>query len=275
MKQLWIDTRLNEEEMNFLNDTISEENMRGIKRKIKDFSEGGLRKYSDLVDKDNWFFKSVLKKLTERMFYRDWDNYYKYHIEKEEPQLPEFEMNSFWVNYQKQHEFNPIHHHFGLFSFVIFVKIPTHWEEQHALPISANSNAPVASDFAFVWSANNSEECFPINFPLSPEDEGRILFFPAEMKHMVYPFYGTEEERITISGNINFVIPKEIENEYSNDSVMPSSSVIPSMPTPEFELSSDVYEEKEKILKILENSVKVTKKELNEIMTRMMKEKDG
>ena len=56
---------------------------------------------------------------------------------------------------------------------------------------------------------------------------------------------------------------------------MPSSSVIPSMPTPEFELSSDVYEEKEKILKILENSVKVTKKELNEIMTRMMKEKDG
>ena len=55
MKQLWIDTRLNEEEMNFLNDTISEENMRGIKRKIKDFSEGGLRKYSDLVDKDNWY----------------------------------------------------------------------------------------------------------------------------------------------------------------------------------------------------------------------------
>ena len=41
-----------------------------------------------------------------------------------------------------------------------------------------------------------------INFTLSPEDEGRMLFFPAELQHQVYPFYECEEERITVSGNI-------------------------------------------------------------------------
>ena len=144
---------------------------------------GNISKSELIVDKDNWFYEITIKKLTEIMFYRDWDNYYKYHIEKEEP-LPEFEMDRFWVNYQKQHEFNPLHNHSGLYSFVIFVKIPTHWEEQHALPISANSGSPSASDFAFVWSNKGNEMCENTNFQLSPEDEGRMLFFPAWLKHM-------------------------------------------------------------------------------------------
>ena len=31
-----------------------------------------------------------------------------------------------------------------------------------------------------------------------------MLFFPAWLNHQVFPFYGTEEERVTISGNIEF-----------------------------------------------------------------------
>ena len=85
------------------------------------------------------------------------------------------------------------------------MKIPTHWKEQHSLPFSANSNIPSASDFGFVWSELGSEWCFNTNFPLSPEDEGRMLFFPANLQHMVYPFYECEEERVTISGCINSV----------------------------------------------------------------------
>ena len=48
---------------------------------------------------------------------------------------------------------------------------------------------------------------FPI--ALSPEDEGRMLFFPAWLRHMVYPFYECEEERITISGNIDLNLEKK------------------------------------------------------------------
>ena len=212
-----IDTRLSAEHMDFLWACISEENLKDHSGKLA----GNISKSELIVDKDNWFFKSVLKKLTERMFYRDWDNFSNYHIEVEEGiPLPEFEMHKFWVNYQKQHEFNPIHTHNGLFSFVVFMKIPTHWKEQHALPISANSTMPSASDFQFVWSEKDKQLCDFTNFQLSPEDEGRMLFFPASLQHQVYPFYGTEEERVTISGNIVLKGSNELEKqEESNETI--------------------------------------------------------
>ena len=226
----WIDTRLNEEEMAFLNHAISEEN----KEDHSNYLAGNIFKSEVIKDKDNWFYKTVLKKYTERMFYRDWDNFYKYHIEEIRP-FPKFVLSSFWVNYQKQHEFNPIHDHTGLYSFVVFMKIPTHFEEQHALPFSANSNTPSASDFQFVRSGKGGEdECIPINFPLCPEDEGRMLFFPAWLQHMVYPFYECEEERVTISGNIDLNRPNE-------------------------------YEEKENMLKMMKNSIQEVEEELKQM----------
>ena len=209
------DIRLNEEDMNFLWDAISKENKMDFRSSLA----GNISKSEELEDKDNWFYESILKKHTERMFYRDWDNYYKYCIEKEEPP-PRFEMDKFWVNYQKQHEFNPCHDHNCLFTFVIFMQIPTHWKDQHALPFCASANPPLASNFAFLvpgagkdrlTSPRTKKQSYGefINVPLSPEDEGRMLFFPGWLQHMVYPFYNCDKERITISGNINFWIEKQ------------------------------------------------------------------
>ena len=240
MKEHWIDTRLTEKEMNFLRDVCSDPEHKGDwNRNLA----GNISKSKGLVDKDNWFFETVLKGLTEKLFYRDWDNYRKYYIEKEEPP-PKFEMNSIWVNYQKQYEFNPIHNHTALYSFVIFMKIPTHWKEQHALPINVDSTVPCASDFEFIWTEKGSEMCENMGFRLCSEDEGRMLFFPATLKHQVYPFYECEEKRITISGNIIFVDPNKPKKQ---------------------ELSIDQYEEKKKILKMMENNVEMMKKELEQV----------
>ena len=239
MSEPWIDTRLTEEEMNFLRDAISEENKEDVSKKLA----GNISKSEEIKDKDNWFYETTLKPLTERMFYRDWDVYYKYHVEKEEP-LPKFETSSLWVNYQRQYEFNPVHDHGGFYSFVIFVKIPTHWKEQHALSISANSNSPHASDFVFVRSEKNSEMCFTTEFQLSPEDNGRMLFFPAWLKHQVYPFYECEEERITISGNIDLYDPNKRKIQ---------------------EVFVDGYEGKENTLKRLENTVRIMKEQLKQM----------
>ena len=193
----WIDTRLNEEEMNFLRHAISEENKKNYSKELA----GNIFKSELIEDKNNWFYETTLKKLTENIFYRYQDNIIEYYPENEKS-LPEFKLKELWVNYQKQHEFNPLHGHRGFCSFVVFMKIPTHWEEQHSLPFTTHSNMPCASDFAFVWSKNNTSDIFKCTFPLSPKDEGRILFFPAWLEHLVHPFYGTEEERVTISGNI-------------------------------------------------------------------------
>ena len=43
-----------------------------------------------------------------------------------------------------------------------------------------------------------------------------MLFFPSNLHHQVYPFYGTEEERITISGNIDFKHTEKIPNHSTN-----------------------------------------------------------
>ena len=118
---LWIDTRLSEEEMNFLNDAISEENKKNFNRHLA----GNISKSELIEDKDNWFYETALKKLIEK---------------KEKSQIEKLKLKPFWVNYQKQNEFNPLHNHSGLYSFVVFMKIPTHWKEQHALPLSTVSN---------------------------------------------------------------------------------------------------------------------------------------
>ena len=229
MNKPWIDIRLNQKVMDFLWDAISEENKESFSKELA----GNISKSEHLKDKDNWFYEKVLKKHTEKMFYQNWDNFSKYHIEEERP-FPEFGLKNLWVNYMKQHEFNPIHKHGGLFSFVIFMKIPTHWKEQHALSISANSNAPNASNFAFIWSQKDSVMCENTNFKLSPEDEGRMLFFPSWLSHLVYPFYECEEKRVTISGNINSYVP----------------------------INSNTYEEKENMLKMMKNSVQEVEEEL-------------
>ena len=110
-------------------------------------------------------------------------------------------MNRFWVNFQKKHEFNPMHSHSGLVSFVIWMKIPTNSEDQHALPISANSNSPAASNFEFTYSdmLGGHQQCA---FNLSKKDEATMLVFPAKLCHQVYPFYECDEDRVSISGNI-------------------------------------------------------------------------
>jgi hypothetical protein len=61
----------------------------------------------------------------------------------------------------------------------------------------------------FVHTEKNSEICNITHFKLNPEDEGRVLFFPSDLNHQVYPFYGTDEERITVSGNIFMKKPKD------------------------------------------------------------------
>jgi len=193
----WLDRRLTKEAMDRLwNDTAEQtiiNNKITLQQTIK----------SEFIqDKDNWFYENVLKELIEYLYYKDWNNYYNVHVAKS-VSPPVFELKELWVNYQKQHEFNPPHNHGGLYSFVVFMKIPIHWKKQHSLPWLKGSNDNQVSNFQFLWGHEDGS-VQTINFPLCPEDEGRMLLFPAWMHHQVYPFYECEGERITISGNTAF-----------------------------------------------------------------------
>ena len=112
-------------------------------------------------------------------------------------------LNSFWVNFQKKHEFNPPHDHGGVYSFVIWMQIPTSFAEQRKLPVCIESNADnLISNFAFSYT-NTLGKVSTFAYNMEKEAEGYMVMFPSQMTHQVFPFYESDGERISISGNIN------------------------------------------------------------------------
>ncbi len=112
-------------------------------------------------------------------------------------------LESLWVNFQKKHEFNPSHDHSGVYSFVIWMQIPTSYAEQKKLPVCAESNADNhISNFAFSYT-NTLGKVSTFAYNMEKEAEGYMVMFPSEMKHEVFPFYENDGERISISGNID------------------------------------------------------------------------
>ena len=108
-----------------------------------------------------------------------------------------------WINFQKKHEFNPLHDHSGIFSFIIFMQIPYKLEDEYKLYTVIDK--PANSCLCFVYTNINGEiKSFNCNV-----DESylyKMIIFPAKLKHIVYPFYTSNEERITISGNVRFLV---------------------------------------------------------------------
>ena len=112
-------------------------------------------------------------------------------------------LESLWVNFQKKHEFNPPHDHSGVFSFVIWMQIPTSYAEQRKLPICAESNADNhISNFAFSYT-NTMGKVSTFAYNMEKQAEGYMVLFPSQMLHQVFPFYESDGERISISGNVD------------------------------------------------------------------------
>ena len=171
---------------------------------------GNISKSLILEDKDNWFFQTILIPLISK--YTEEYPTYMSSISVLTEDAP-FCLRTLWVNFQKENEFNPLHDHGGVFSFVVWVKIPTDWKEQHALPISANSNLPKASNFEFQFNTMLGQISY-YEYKLDKKSEGGMLFFPAKLMHNVYPFYNCDKERVSISGNISFDVSKNSMRQY-------------------------------------------------------------
>ena len=170
---------------------------------------GNISKSLLIKDKDGWFFQTIVLQLISQLV--DYFPTYPATMDILTENAP-YCLDDFWVNFQRENEFNPLHNHVGIYSFVIFVKIPTDWKEQHALPFSAGSHTPKASDFDFHWAQDGVVRKH--TYLLDKESEGLMLFFPAKLMHMVYPFYNCGKERISISGNIRFDISENSMKQF-------------------------------------------------------------
>ena len=104
-----------------------------------------------------------------------------------------------WANFQKKHEFNPIHNHTGAVSFTVWVQIPYDIAaEQNLFP---KGTVNVTSNFQFVYPGL-TERIAMYNFPVARDWEGMIVMWPSWLMHTVYPFYTSDDYRISLAGNI-------------------------------------------------------------------------
>ena len=116
-------------------------------------------------------------------------------------------LESAWINFQKKYEFNPIHTHSGDYSFVLFVDVPFSFEDEntHKNAIRTSEFDRSNAVFSFVYPDDASD--IPITYQHLKVDkswEGILLVFPARLAHCVNPFYTSDGNRVTISGNIFF-----------------------------------------------------------------------
>ena len=196
----FLEVELDQEIVNYLWKMIEKSNLTNIEHKSSLI--GNISKSFKLADENNYFYKEVCVPLT--MKFRDLNEGRdptppNVIIDEKTPLL----LNGFWVNYQYQYEFNPYHNHGGIYSFAIWLKIPYAWESMSKLSqfndMREKDKKPGNFEFEYIDSLGNIRTYV---YRLSPSLEGKMLFFPAGLRHCVYPFYGTKEPRVSIAGNL-------------------------------------------------------------------------
>jgi hypothetical protein len=109
-------------------------------------------------------------------------------------------LENVWVNFQKKHEFNPVHHHLGIFSFAMWLKIPYFIEDEYKTFPFLLKSENITANFCFQYT-DALGEIQRHAIPADKNWENSLIFFPAKMRHFVNPFYTSDEYRISISGN--------------------------------------------------------------------------
>ncbi len=201
----WLEKKLSNQEMDYL--------WRCIKNKKEDYKNKlvGITNVSynnRLMDRGDWFLTNTIIPLCIK-----YGNKFKNLGEKVPTRSTHpFYMHSLWVNYQKKHEFVALHTHEAIYSFVIWMKIPTHSEQQRKNPIASGLDDSIPahiSNFEFEYRNIVGESTNHV-YKMDPTMEGTMLFFPAKLNHIVYPFYDCDETRISISGNISLDTSKKL-----------------------------------------------------------------
>ena len=132
-----------------------------------------------------------------RAYQKQWDYY-----PKENPNDNKLKVESVWVNMQKKLEVNPLHNHDGTLSFVAWLYVPFKLEDERNMENCKMSRTKeLTSTFQFVYTTALGTIA---NAPMFVESgwEAKIVMFPAQLLHMVYPFQTSDDYRISIAGNL-------------------------------------------------------------------------
>ena len=116
----------------------------------------------------------------------------------------QLQIEGLWVNLQKEFEYNPIHAHDGMFSFVFYTKntikrdVAINNQFDRA---TTKESRPLAGHIDLHYGENNFMNWTSMShYP----EKGDILIFPSWLNHSVYPFHDPQGERISVAGNVHY-----------------------------------------------------------------------
>jgi hypothetical protein len=189
---LYSECKLPEDIFIKLKETIAREENNKIK--INNFSSGNIENQYKIIKPDIDFLNFIEKRATEfhiknKIEYSD--------VEKSGVEL---KINSLWINKQKKYEFNPVHSHNGTVSFVCWVQIPYNLKDELNLNNCKNANSKMNSLFSLTYINYFGCLCHR-SIMVDKNYEGICLFFDSRLYHQVYPFYTSDDYRISVSGN--------------------------------------------------------------------------
>tara|TARA_B100002019_G_C21075439_1_gene501133 strand:+ start:77 stop:724 length:648 start_codon:yes stop_codon:yes gene_type:complete len=119
-------------------------------------------------------------------------------------------LNRLWTRASTEGDYQSLHDHQGVFTFVVWMKVPFDGEDEHTVQ---GGFRPYASDFGLVYT-NTCGSLSKQHWTLTPKMEGTILLFPSDINHIVYPHFTTKEYRISVAGDIalNSHAPSDVIN---------------------------------------------------------------
>lgn len=110
-------------------------------------------------------------------------------------------LDTLWANLQEKYEYNPVHNHSGVFSFVAWLAIPYTLEAEDKVFNELVKHKRKNGRFEFYFSdALGRIQNYCLEY--GKELENKICLFPSALAHSVYPFFTSNKYRISISGNI-------------------------------------------------------------------------
>ena len=148
-----------------------------------------------LVDETDTLIRDCVKLYEERFGSAIFEDFIKKSTSKPATDY-QLVVGPIWINFMQKYEFNPSHNHSGLFSYVIWVKVPYTEEEERAY--WEYQKDPKSGVFAFQHLDCTGKFITDVQESV----EGGIVFFPANLTHCVYPFYTSDEFRVSIAGNV-------------------------------------------------------------------------
>ena len=114
-------------------------------------------------------------------------------FEDDRKTLKQFKIIKSWVVRQFKNEYNPVHWHSGQISGVGYLKVPEKMSK-----FSKKNGLDTDGKLVLI---DGSKSLFSKGiFEIEPKI-GDFYMFPNNLLHTVYPFFGTEEERRSISFN--------------------------------------------------------------------------